>query len=87
MLSTVVCVYSLIIGFCLILDILLILCLVQLKFIMEERGETPDEIRKEEEEDEIMKKSWAALMVEFTQDTTLHGIRFVTGDSKFIIRR
>ena len=54
---------------------------------MEERGETPDEIRKEEEEDEIMKKSWAALMVEFTQDTTLHGIRFVTGDSKFIIRR
>ena len=42
---------------------------------------------EEVEEDEVVKKPWSKLVVEFTQDTTLHGIRFVTGESKFITRK
>ena len=33
------------------------------------------------------KKPWRDLVVDFTQETTLHGIRFVTGQSRFTTRR
>ena len=32
-------------------------------------------------------KSWSQLMVDFTQETTLHGIRYVTAESRYFISR
>ena len=56
----------------------------------EEGGGSQESMNKDMEEvveDEVVKKPWSKLVVEFTQDTTLHGIRFVTGESKFITRK
>ena len=41
----------------------------------------------EEKKEEATLTPWSKLVVDFTQDTTLHGIRFVTGESKFMTRR
>ena len=32
-------------------------------------------------------RDWKDLAVDFTQATTLHGIRFVTEDTKYLTRR
>ena len=41
----------------------------------------------EDKKEEATLTPWSKLVVDFTQDTTLHGIRFVTGESKFMTRR
>ena len=32
-------------------------------------------------------KQWTKLFQEFTQHTTLHGIKYVTKESKYVLRR
>ena len=39
----------------------------------------------EEEEGDI--PGWGTILLDFTQSTSLHGVSYVTGDSKFVLRR
>ena len=42
---------------------------------------------EEKQSKEEKPKQWVELMKEFTQETTLHGIRYTTADTKFLTRR
>ena len=33
------------------------------------------------------KKGWKEILRDFTQETTLHGIRYITLETKYILRR
>ena len=49
--------------------------------------ENKEENEKKEEEEKEEDRSWKKLLYYFSQETTLHGIRFVTGSSVFVLRR
>ena len=47
------------------------------------KSQTEKKTRNSEEES----PPWGTLLKEFTQETTLHGIRYATADARFILRR
>ena len=54
---------------------------------MQVSGRNKSHTEKKASSPEVESPPWGTLLKEFTQETTLHGIRYATAHTRFILRR